>query len=276
MAKLDLESPVALAMYEAASRFRKEEGERAYLGMSSIGDRCARKIWYAFRGYTPRPTEGRVQMIFSLGSAVEQEVLRWLRLGGYEVDGQQTEFSALNGYFKGHCDGIVHKVTKRPHVLEIKSASASRFKAFKTSGVVAVSTTYAAQLQCYMGYSGLDRGIWVIMNKDTCELYVERAHFIPQAFQTVEAKARDIITANVPPAQAYRKGSWECRQCDYSEHCWNPPGLQERPTCGTCRHCLFKQNGPQAWCTQVDKPLKVWGGSCAQWAFWPGMDEVPF
>ena len=36
-------------MYEAAERSRRAE-IRNYLGMSGIGDRCARKLWYQFRG----------------------------------------------------------------------------------------------------------------------------------------------------------------------------------------------------------------------------------
>ena len=49
---------VAEAMYEAASRWRKDSGVRSYLGMSGIGGTCRRKIWYGFRGYTPTALEG--------------------------------------------------------------------------------------------------------------------------------------------------------------------------------------------------------------------------
>ena len=133
--------PVANAMYEAASRALHDEPARSYLGMSGIGHPCARKIWYGFRQYSPMTQAGRVEMIFSLGNAVEQEVLRWLQLAGYKVDGQQTEFSALNGLFGGHCDGIIYGVTQRPHILEIKSASATRFKAFQTGTICQVAPT---------------------------------------------------------------------------------------------------------------------------------------
>ena len=44
---------VAEAMYEGASRWRKDSGVRSYLGMSGIGGLCRRRIWYGFRGYTP-------------------------------------------------------------------------------------------------------------------------------------------------------------------------------------------------------------------------------
>lgn len=61
-------------MYEAAERSRRAE-TRNYLGMSGIGDRCARKLWYEFRGYSPRLLEGRSIMIFDLGNRVEDAVV---------------------------------------------------------------------------------------------------------------------------------------------------------------------------------------------------------
>ncbi len=41
---------VAEAMYEAASRWRKDSGGRSYLGMSGIGGTCRREIWDRFQG----------------------------------------------------------------------------------------------------------------------------------------------------------------------------------------------------------------------------------
>ena len=86
---MEIENPMATAMYEAASRYRKEQPNRSYLGMSIAGDPCRRKIWYQFRGFTPKAIDGRAQMIFSLGSAVEQEVLRWLKGAGYHLRDEQ-------------------------------------------------------------------------------------------------------------------------------------------------------------------------------------------
>ncbi|MBR5346984.1 MAG: YqaJ viral recombinase family protein, partial [Deltaproteobacteria bacterium] len=50
-------------------------------------------------------------------------------------------------------------VTSLDHVLEIKSANSRRFKAFRESGVRAISREYYCQVQCYMGYSGLERAL---------------------------------------------------------------------------------------------------------------------
>lgn len=273
MDKLQID-PVANGMYEAASRELHDEGQRRYLGMSGIGHPCARKIWYGFRQYTPQNMEGRFKMIFSLGNVVEQEVLKWLRVAGYTVEGQQEEFVALNGLFAGHCDGIIHGVTQRPHILEIKSASASRFKAFQTGTICQVAPTYAAQVQCYMGYSGLDRAIWVVMNKNNCEIYTERVHFDEVHFRRIEARARIIINSNIAPDRLYPEPGRECEMCEYRGHCWSAPYVQVNKTCGTCISC--RMENLQAECSHHKKTIKKWGMACPDWCFRDTFDEILF
>lgn len=274
MTAITLENPVIEAMYEAASRFRKGKDIRHYLGMSGIGDKCARKIWYGFRGYTPTSLEGRVQMIYSLGDAVEKEVLRWLELAGYEVTDTQRTFEALNGHFRGHCDGVIHGITRQPHILEIKSASASRVKAFQTGTVAKVAPTYYAQVQCYMGYSGLERALFVVMNKNTCELYTERVHFDEHVFRAIEERARTIINSNVEPERAWEQGSRECSMCEYSGHCWSSPYLQTHKTCGTCASCHIENL--EARCERHNRLIEKWGKACPDWVFTDSIDRVPF
>ena len=263
-------------MYEAASRARGTKG-RSYLGMSGIGGRCERALWYAFRGYTPSALEGRAQMIFNLGDLVEQEVLKWLRAAGYRIAEQQREFVALNGYFRGHCDGVIEGVTKRPHILEIKSASSGRFKMFQKDGIRAVSEEYWAQVQCYMGYGGLDRAVWVVMNKDTCELYSERAHFAKSEFKALEEKAARIINAKDKPPRGYPEGARECGRCGYAGHCASEdPYVQTTQTCGSCWYCE-PENG-HMFCRFPAHPNEItrWGECCLDWKFRQDIDRVPF
>lgn len=265
---------VVNAMYEAACRER--QSPRCYLGMSSIGGPCARALWYGFRGYTPLPPEGRTLMIFDLGDRVEDAVLHWLTGAGYAVTGLQDEYTAHNGFFRGHCDGRISGVTRREHILEIKSANDNRFKAFKTAGVRAVSAAYYCQVQCYMGYSGLERALFVIMNKNTCELYSERVHFRRDHFEALHRRAWDIITANEPPA---RPGDAipACAWCDFRFHCREPEfAVQTAGTCGSCTH--IRMDGLRPLCRldpEQPRPITCWGSCCADWFFRDATDN-PF
>lgn len=265
---------VVNAMYEAACRERQPS--RRYLGMSSIGEHCARKLWYGFRGYTPQPLEGRSLMIFDLGNRVEDATLHWLISAGYAVTGLQDEFTAHDGFFRGHCDGRISGVTRREHILEIKSANDSRFKAFKAAGVRAVSAAYYCQVQCYMGYSGLERALFVIMNKNTCELYTERAHFRRDHFEALHRRAWDIIAANQPPDRL-SEGHPACHWCDFRHPCREPDlAVQTDKSCGCCTH--LHMDGIRPLCLaepdQV-RPVRHWGRFCDNW-FFRGHTDNPF
>ena len=261
MAPIPQENKIANEMYEAASRARGES--RNYLGMSQIGDPCKRKIWFGFRGYTSLPLDGRAAMIFDIGNRVEDAVIHWLKEAGYQIDSQQLDFSAHNGFFKGHCDGIIHGVTSRPHILEIKSANEKKFKAFKENGIAKVSPTYYGQVQCYMGYSGLERALWVVMNKNTCEIYTERCYFNREDFNALHQKAAEIIKSSIMPQKTE---SSLCEWCDFRLWCQEPlSAMQTAKTCGTCHHCL---GGIPPTCSVGDRELKRWGMSCNDWQFW--------
>lgn len=269
-------------MYEAASASR--DSPRNYLGMSRIGERCARKLWYAFRGYSPAPLEGRAAMIFDLGNRVEDAVLHWLDAAGYRVEDAQREFSAHAGMFRGHCDGIIHGVTSRPHILEIKSANDRRFKAFQREGIRSVSPVYYCQAQCYMGYAGLERALFVVMNKNTCELYAERVHFSREDFEALHARAHAIITANDPPERPpdHRDSAGEdaqiCAWCDFHAVCLSGEAVQTVPSCGCCAG--FVMRGLTPVCTfRDDEPVidreQQPALSCKAWYF-RELSDIPF
>ena len=261
--------PLVNEMYEAACRERGEQ--RNYLGMSSIGDPCKRKLWLSFMGYDPLPIEGRAAMIFDLGSRVEDAVIHWLEAAGYTIEGQQQDFTAHNGFFRGHCDGIIHGVTQKPHILEIKSANAKKFKAFKEQGIASVSPVYYAQVQCYMGYSGLERAVWVVMCKDNCELYTERVHFNQAHFDALHQRALEILTAREMP----EKTEGMCQWCEQRAWCGGR-SVQTRQTCGTCIYCWA---GLEPRCSHLDHqvPIKRWGTGCPDWQLCdPHCPDLPF
>ena len=269
-------------MYEAASASR--DSPRSYLGMSQIGERCARKLWYAFRGYSSAPLAGRAAMIFDLGNRVEAAVLHWLAAAGYRVEDAQREFSAHAGLFRGHCDGIIHGVSSRPHILEIKSANERRFKAFQSEGIRAVSPVYYCQAQCYMGYAGLERALFVVMNKNTCELYAERVYFSREDFEALHARAYAIITANNPPArlpehrEGPEQGTQSCAWCDFHAVCLSGEAVQTEPSCGCCAGLVMRGLTPV--CSYHDGSTPIdWtdhpAPSCKEWYF-RELSDLPF
>ena len=203
-------------VYQACADKANAEPPRTYLGMSSIGDPCERKLWLAYQGVPKKPISGQRARIFANGHAVEARVVADLRAAGFEIDGQQLEFVDFDGRFRGHCDGVIHGVTAKPHVLEIKSANDEHFNKFVRHGIEN-SPAYAAQVQCYMGYAGLKRALFVVENKNNQKLHMERVHFEPARFENLRLKAWRILEAISEPEGKRTPlcGKW----CDYETVC---------------------------------------------------------
>jgi hypothetical protein len=205
---------------EALATARQSQ-RRHYLGMSEIGDECSRKLWLKYHLQIPQEFPGRVLRMFDLGNLIEDRIIMELNECGFTVTGQQASFTDFDGAFCGHCDGIISELIESdvPHILEIKSASDASFKQFKKDGIEAhpaFGAKYAAQVQCYMGYSGLKRALFIVENKNTSEMYPERVRFDRSAFDAIRKKAERILTGKIPEGISSRLDHWQCKMCSFN------------------------------------------------------------
>jgi hypothetical protein len=193
--------------------------------MSSIGKPCERALWLATR--TPAmPVEGRLARVFDNGKTREEIIIADLIAAGCPVDGRQVEYSDFGGQFRGHQDGVIHNITREPHVLEIKTANDGSFKKFQKKGIKA-KPEYEAQVHCYMGYGRYGRALFVVENKNTQELYTERVYFNQKIFNDMRAKALRILTAAAAPEKC--ADTSQCYFCSCSLACDNPPETKPIP-----------------------------------------------
>jgi len=243
----------------------KREDSRNYLGFSGIGDECMRKVWYDFRGYDGTVIPGRVKMIFDLGHKIEELSCHYLRLAGYKLEhawpDEQMSFSAINGLFRGHPDGVIHGVTAKPHMLEIKSANKNRFEQFKKKGF-AHDQKYHAQIQLCMMYAGLERGFVFIYCKDNCDIHIERMYYDEKIALHFYDVAGTIIASPHPPERGHKETDIKCNWCHHNMRCWSNMGIQKRKTCGTCQHL---KSGIQMKCDKKKVDIVKWGLSCEEW-----------
>lgn len=202
----------------------RRQKRRPYLGMSDIGDPCSRRLWLKLHGKFHEKHSARVLRMFHTGTLIEKRIIRDLKAAKFKVYGTQREYSDFDGMLKGHCDGIIEGLpeSSKPHLLEIKSASDKSFKEFQKNGVEkhSLGPKYWGQINLYMGYEGLERGLFLIENKDTGERYQERVHFDRGLFSTLVDKAGRIITAPAPPR-----------------------GISERPDWWACKFCFLNHDG---------------------------------
>lgn len=219
---------------------------RGHLGMSQIGKADERTLWLQFRGCLPNEHSPRTERIFRLGDAIEIELARYLRLIPNlelvtEDNGQQFRFALFGDHFGGSMDGAVLGVPEAPktwHVWEAKSVSNKRFNALEKKGVKEWSPEYYAQLQCYMGASGMTRALFMAYCKDDSRIYTERVRFDAMTWEALQVKALRILEAPEPPPSSFRDPSWY-------EAKWMPPitsaiyWRERLPLQAHCRNCRF-------------------------------------
>jgi YqaJ viral recombinase family. len=251
---------LAVELYEAISRQRRKS--RNYLGMSQIGEACELKLWFGFRGFPSVPVDGRVLMIFRFGDLIESDIIQYLHEAGYLVEGRQDGFAAHDGFFRGHCDGIIHGITRQPHILEIKSANDKKFKAFKDFGVLKTYPAYYAQVQCYMGYGEFERALVIVQNKNDSHIYTERIDFNRDDFNTLHQKAYKIISSDY---KFMKKSEVYCNYCEFNMLCKGYDVIMENRVCGNCTYFDFK--GLEPWCLHEchNTKIKTWGIGCPNW-----------
>ncbi|NBS94784.1 MAG: oxidoreductase [Betaproteobacteria bacterium] len=231
------------------------DGFRSHLGASIIGKECERALWYDFRWVTRSQFSGRVLRLFETGQLEESRLVRNLRRTGatvLEVDpqtGRQFRVVAHGGHFGGSLDGIAINLLEAPkswHVLEFKTHANKSFTDLVAKKVRESKPQHFAQMQIYMALMAIDRAMYLAVNKDTDDLYVERVEADPKVASSLLAKAHRIIFAAAPPPRISDDPAWyQCRMCDHAPVCHakgSGAGMPE-VNCRTCLHSTPVEGG---------------------------------
>lgn len=203
----------------------RAEPRRNYLGASVLGLECDRQLWYEHHAPI-KLDDPRLMRIFRMGDKVEDLVIEWLRLAGLTVwteDEAGEQFGFVDGPIAGHADGVVMGLPEstKPHLLEVKSAKASRFKEFAEKGCRAVESKYYAQCQIYMLKLKLEHCLFVVVNKDTCELYIERMELDRHVAENFILRGKEIVASKEMPDRKWKNSSYyKCKFCSYRGTCW--------------------------------------------------------
>jgi len=235
---------------------RRDDKPRPYLGASQIGEACARKLWLSFRWAGAEQFEGRMLRLFQRGEQEEVQLFGELRAIGVQIEGEQHAVQACGGHFRGHLDGAGLGFEEGPKtwaVIEVKTSNAKGFKEIQSKGCQVAKPLHWAQMQAYMGLTGMTRAMYFVTNKETDEIYEERLHFDKDAFDNLMAKAERIVFAAEPPPKISDDPSWfACRFCPFHAQCHGE--ARAAVTCRSCAHSTPTATGE--WhCAQFDVPI---------------------
>ena len=226
---------------------------RGYLGMSGIGEKCWRKLWYGFHFVVRRNHSAKTQRIFNIGHMFEKLAIDELKKVGCKVykkskygtisdltgePGEvQEELLGFAGHSKGHPDGRIFGLVERPNkelLLELKTMNDKRFNAVSKNTVQKSDPVYYAQTQIYMLEMGLDECFFLAINKNNCEYYYEFIELDVEEAKELKRKQEVIIVSDAPPEKAYSSDYYQCSWCDFFKVCHSTQEPDEN--CRTCEH----------------------------------------
>lgn len=205
--------------------------KRGYLGASSLGHDCLRKM--QLDSSAPRPVEPRTQRIFDRGHWVEGYMVELLTEAGFRIvrNADRIAFSQLDGRYRGHGDGmpIVGPAVEGlgfPCLWENKGLGSKGWTKLKKDGLRKAYPQYAAQCQQYMAYFDLTDhpALFTAINMDTMEILYLLVPFDAVAAQEWSDKAVAIVAAQeageTMPRVAADRDDWRCKLCGHRETCW--------------------------------------------------------
>ena len=228
--------PTLDAMRAACEERAAAEPRRRYVGASSIGDPCARKIWYGFHGYDAEPISSSGLFAIEDGHRSEELIASRLRLvPGIELwthkdDGTQWGFEDFDGQYRGHIDGVIRGLIQAPvapHIWESKSCNPKKFAAFQKAKTTFGEKqalrnwdiVYFGQAQTYMRYFNLTRHYLTVCTPGGRDIDSCRTEFDPVLAEGLAQKAQRIIKAKEPPERIGKADYFLCRMCRFKGVC---------------------------------------------------------
>jgi hypothetical protein len=235
--------------------------------MSRIGDPCHRRLWYDFHWAADLEViSNRLSKIFMIGSLAEQFITKDLEYTGIFVTKRQEELWGFGKHVHGFTDGRCENVPEAPkttHVLEIKTHNTKNFAGVVKDGVKKSKPMHYAQCQRYMIGLDLTRCLYVALNKDTSEYYVERIRLDKSYAKDLLRIEREIVIAEDAPRRIFERSWHECKWCKYQGHCFDDEPFNKN--CRTCKYSDPANNG-QWLCTwnggDFPIPLEVQATGC--------------
>ena len=263
--------------YEAA----REEYEPVGINVGDLGTECDRALWYSFRRVSaPERIEGRKLRLFETGNIEEERILADLRAIGCDVRSQQERVRLVGGHVRGKIDAECVGVPEAPvavHTVECKSSNEKGFKELLKDGVQKAKPLHYAQCQTYMHARGVERCLYVCVNKNDDDIHAERVRYDVEYCLRMLARAERIINADDPPPKLHEdpsaKMAFVCGFCNHNAVCHR--GHWPRQHCRTCIFSTPNPSGENAdWsCSKHHKPLTLdeQAAGCDDHLFLPGV-----
>lgn len=239
------------------SHEQRAEPPRYHMGCSQLGHHCDRWLWLSFRWAIVEQFSGRMLRLFRRGQNEEATVVADLRAAGLHITSTGSDQARVDfgNHVSGSIDGIIeHGVPEAPnkkHILEIKTHSQKSFDDLCKNAVKKSKPVHWVQMQVYMLGKGIDRALYVAVNKNDDALYIERVRLDKTVAEAYVVRGHSIVSRSRMPEPCVNAGPdwYQCKYCPAYSFCHGAEAVKQ-VSCRTCTHSTPEQDG--AW-------------SCARW-----------
>jgi len=195
---------------------RQKDREQHHFYITDAG-KCQRAIFFKFKNVPREEMEAKVLRMFDHGDHIHQLIMSSL-FGVKEVHVVASEVNIPpQELITGRADAIISD-GKDLYVLDIKSVNGIVFNHLEEAKEENID-----QLQLYLHYFKIPRGILLYVNKDTQELKEFQITYdkdrVNSLLKDLKALKNKIDSNIVPERLADYPDNWQCQYCQFKEIC---------------------------------------------------------
>lgn len=193
---------------------RHRDREQYHFYITDAG-KCPRAVFFKFKNVPREQMEARILRLFDHGDYIQMQILNTLfSLGIVRSSEVQIPPQAL---ISGRADAII-TLNNELYVVDFKSMNSSIFRKLQEPKEENVN-----QLQLYLHYFKIEKGILLYMSKDTSELKDYVVSYNPALAQALlkdlESLDKKIKADIIPQRLADWPQNWQCQYCQFKDIC---------------------------------------------------------
>ncbi|MFH1841516.1 MAG: PD-(D/E)XK nuclease family protein [Candidatus Nealsonbacteria bacterium] len=195
---------------------KQKDREQHHFYITDAG-RCCRSIFFKFKNAPREKMEARILRMFDHGDSIHQLIMKPL----FSTRDVHVVASEVNippqEIVSGRADAVVSD-GKELYVLDIKSMNSMVFRKLEAPKEENIN-----QIQLYLHYFKIPKGILLYVNKDTSEL---KEFIVPynqilaeDLLYNLEVLKKKIDKDTVPQRLENYPKNWQCQYCQFKDIC---------------------------------------------------------
>jgi len=193
---------------------KEEDREQNHFYITDAG-KCARAIFFKFKHLPREKMEARMLRLFDHGDYIQMQILNTLFSLGI-VRASEVQIPP-QGLVSGRADAII-TLNNELYVVDFKSMNSMLFRKLREPKEENVN-----QIQLYMHYFKIPRGILLYMSKDTSELkdfpIQYNIDLVQGLLRGLEILDKKIKADTVPEQMSDFPRNWQCVYCQFRDIC---------------------------------------------------------